>query len=109
MLAKNVNDDAYFLNKRGAYEFLASKLAPTKGDLTCLIMVCQVCRRTHTLTNTVAAINQATAATASDASNRSRSTITYNVAKYTKYGMIDHIPNRIVVFKSATVRPLPTM
>ena len=69
----------------------------------------QVCRRTHTLTNTVAAINQATAATASDASNRSRSTITYSVAKYTKYGMIDHIPNKMVVFKSATVRPLPTM
>ncbi len=46
--------------------------------------LCQVWRRTHTLTSTVAAINQATAATASDASNRIRSTITYSVAKYTK-------------------------
>ena len=65
--------------------------------------------RTHTLTNTVAAINQATAATASEASSRIRSTITYNVARYTKYGMIDHIPNTIVVFRSSTERPLPTM
>ncbi|GLH46752.1 hypothetical protein RS3R2_04320 [Pseudomonas lactis] len=29
MLAKNVNDDACSLNKRGACEFFASKLAPT--------------------------------------------------------------------------------
>ncbi|MQB16108.1 hypothetical protein DXU77_13570 [Pseudomonas lactis] len=28
---ENVNDNAYFLNKCGAYGFLASKLAPTKG------------------------------------------------------------------------------
>ncbi|MBR7215898.1 transcriptional regulator, partial [Pseudomonas sp. B2021] len=27
----NVNDDACFLSKRGAYEFFASKLAPTGG------------------------------------------------------------------------------
>ncbi|NCE92066.1 hypothetical protein DK871_18585 [Pseudomonas sp. L13] len=31
MLAKNVNDNAGFLNKRGACEFFASKLAPTTG------------------------------------------------------------------------------
>ncbi|RFD34231.1 hypothetical protein CER19_00210 [Pseudomonas sp. GL93] len=30
MLAKNVNDDACFLNKRGVCGFFASKLAPTK-------------------------------------------------------------------------------
>ncbi|MQB16655.1 hypothetical protein DXU77_16415 [Pseudomonas lactis] len=29
MLAKNVNDNARCLNKRGACEFFASKLAPT--------------------------------------------------------------------------------
>ncbi len=29
MLAKNVNDNACSLNKRGACEFFASKLAPT--------------------------------------------------------------------------------
>ncbi|SDV07063.1 hypothetical protein SAMN05216202_4244 [Pseudomonas mucidolens] len=29
LLAKNLNDNACFLNKRGAYEFFASKLAPT--------------------------------------------------------------------------------
>ncbi len=29
MLAKDVNDNAYALNERGAYEFFASKLAPT--------------------------------------------------------------------------------
>ncbi|WP_232910067.1 hypothetical protein, partial [Pseudomonas paralactis] len=29
MLAKNLNDDACFLNKRGAQVFFASKLAPT--------------------------------------------------------------------------------
>ncbi len=29
MLAKNVNGNACFLNKRGAFEFFASKLAPT--------------------------------------------------------------------------------
>ncbi|GLH48565.1 hypothetical protein RS3R2_22500 [Pseudomonas lactis] len=29
MLAKNVNDNACFLNERGAFEFFASKLAPT--------------------------------------------------------------------------------
>ncbi|MBY8953618.1 MULTISPECIES: hypothetical protein [Pseudomonas] len=33
MLAKNVNDNAGFLNQRGAYEFFASKLAPTKSLL----------------------------------------------------------------------------
>ena len=32
MLAKNVNDDACFLDKRGACEFFASKLAPTQGS-----------------------------------------------------------------------------
>ena len=32
LFAKNVNDDAYFLNKRGACEFFASKLAPTEGQ-----------------------------------------------------------------------------
>ncbi|AZF38582.1 hypothetical protein C4J87_3568 [Pseudomonas sp. R1-43-08] len=31
MLAKNVNDNACFLNERGACEFFASKLAPTKS------------------------------------------------------------------------------
>ena len=31
MLAKNVNDNACFLDKRGACEFFASKLAPTKS------------------------------------------------------------------------------
>ncbi|RFD27551.1 hypothetical protein CER19_17795 [Pseudomonas sp. GL93] len=31
MLAKNRNDNACFLNERGAYEFFASKLAPTKA------------------------------------------------------------------------------
>jgi len=31
LLAKNVNDNACFLNKRGACEFFASKLAPTWG------------------------------------------------------------------------------
>ena len=31
MLAKNANDNACFLNKRGACEFFASKLAPTEG------------------------------------------------------------------------------
>ena len=30
MLAKNVNDNAWFLDERGAYEFFASKLAPTQ-------------------------------------------------------------------------------
>ncbi len=39
------------------------------------------CRRTHTLTSTVAAISQATAASASDASRRMRSTSTYSVAR----------------------------
>ncbi|PMX04945.1 hypothetical protein C1Y18_29385 [Pseudomonas sp. MPR-R5A] len=33
MLAKNVNDNACFLNQRGACEFFASKLAPTEGDV----------------------------------------------------------------------------
>ncbi len=33
MLAKNVNDNACFLNKRGVCEFFASKLAPTKKPL----------------------------------------------------------------------------
>ncbi|CRN04000.1 hypothetical protein [Pseudomonas sp. 34 E 7] len=31
LLAKNVNDNACFLNERGAREFFASKLAPTKS------------------------------------------------------------------------------
>ncbi|MDQ0737563.1 MULTISPECIES: hypothetical protein [unclassified Pseudomonas] len=31
MLAKNVNDDAFILDKRGAFKFFASKLAPTGG------------------------------------------------------------------------------
>ncbi len=31
MLAKNVNDNACFLIERGACEFFASKLAPTKS------------------------------------------------------------------------------
>ena len=30
LLAKNVNDNAYILNERGACEFFVSKLAPTK-------------------------------------------------------------------------------
>ena len=30
LLAKNLNDNACLLNERGAYEFFASKLAPTK-------------------------------------------------------------------------------
>ncbi|NNA53266.1 hypothetical protein [Pseudomonas lactis] len=30
MLAKNANDNARFLNKRGVCEFFASKLAPTE-------------------------------------------------------------------------------
>ena len=38
-------------------------------------------KRTHTLTSTVAAISQATAASASDASRRMRSTNTYSVAR----------------------------
>ncbi|CRL98935.1 hypothetical protein [Pseudomonas sp. 28 E 9] len=33
LLAKSVNDNACFLNERGAYEFFASKLAPTKGGI----------------------------------------------------------------------------
>ncbi|AZF20333.1 hypothetical protein C4J89_1509 [Pseudomonas sp. R4-35-07] len=33
MLAKNVNDNACFPNKRGACEFFASKLAPTDGGV----------------------------------------------------------------------------
>ncbi|MDR6580606.1 hypothetical protein J2X88_005513, partial [Pseudomonas extremaustralis] len=33
LLAKNVNDNACFLNERGACEFFASKLAPTEGDV----------------------------------------------------------------------------
>ncbi|AZF45735.1 hypothetical protein C4J84_0472 [Pseudomonas sp. R11-23-07] len=33
MLAKNVNDNACFLNKRGVCEFFASKLAPTDGGV----------------------------------------------------------------------------
>jgi hypothetical protein len=34
LLAKNVNDNACFLNERGACEFFASKLAPTKKAFT---------------------------------------------------------------------------
>ena len=30
LLAKNLNDNARFLNERGACEFFASKLAPTR-------------------------------------------------------------------------------
>ncbi len=33
MLAKNVNDNACFLDERGDFEFFASKLAPTTADL----------------------------------------------------------------------------
>jgi hypothetical protein len=29
LFAKNVNDDAFILDKRGAFKFFASKLAPT--------------------------------------------------------------------------------
>ncbi len=36
LLAKNVNDNACFLNERGAYEFFASKLAPTEGGVRLL-------------------------------------------------------------------------
>ena len=32
MLAKNVNDNAGFLDERGAFGLFASKLAPTEGD-----------------------------------------------------------------------------
>ncbi|MBA1429153.1 hypothetical protein FHP26_11160, partial [Pseudomonas orientalis] len=32
MLAKDVNDNACFLNERGACKFFASKLAPTDFD-----------------------------------------------------------------------------
>ena len=39
MLAKNVNDNARFLNERGAFEFFASKLAPT-GGLWCSPYIC---------------------------------------------------------------------
>ncbi len=35
MLAKNVNDNACFLDERGACEFFASKLAPTKIRFVC--------------------------------------------------------------------------
>ncbi len=31
LLAMDVNEDAYFLNERGALESIASKLAPTGG------------------------------------------------------------------------------
>ena len=31
LLAKNVNDNACFLDARGVHEFFASKLAPTKN------------------------------------------------------------------------------
>ncbi|AZF06604.1 hypothetical protein C4J94_3853 [Pseudomonas sp. R5-89-07] len=33
LLAKNVNDNACFLNERGACEFFASKLAPTEDGV----------------------------------------------------------------------------
>ncbi|AZF09138.1 hypothetical protein C4J93_0924 [Pseudomonas sp. R2-37-08W] len=33
MLAKNVNDNAFIQNQRGAHEFFASKLAPTHTGL----------------------------------------------------------------------------
>ncbi|KRP75010.1 hypothetical protein TX23_02220 [Pseudomonas paralactis] len=36
MLAKNLNDNACFLNKRGAWGFFASKLAPTKAPCFCI-------------------------------------------------------------------------
>ena len=32
MLAKNANDNARLLNERGAWEFFASKLAPTEAS-----------------------------------------------------------------------------
>jgi hypothetical protein len=35
LLAKNANDNACFLNERGACEFFASKLAPTDGIRAC--------------------------------------------------------------------------
>ncbi len=38
MLAKNVNDNALFLNERGACEFFASKLAPTKSIRACPLL-----------------------------------------------------------------------
>ena len=34
MLAKNVNDNACFLDERGAFGFFASKLAPTGGGVS---------------------------------------------------------------------------
>jgi len=37
LLAKNVNDNARFLNKRGAFAFFASKLAPTGGTKACAL------------------------------------------------------------------------
>ncbi len=37
LLAKNVNDNACFLNKRGAFAFFASKLAPTGGTKACAL------------------------------------------------------------------------
>ncbi len=69
----------------------------------------QVWRRTQILTRIVAAISHATAATAKRPPAACGQPSHTTSARYTKYGMIDHIPNRIVVFKSSTERPLPTM
>ncbi len=46
LLAKNVNDNACFLNERGACEFFASKLAPTVlGLAPSHIQLCFNCSR----------------------------------------------------------------
>ena len=37
LLAKNVNDNACFLNERGVCEFFASKLAPTESEISFLV------------------------------------------------------------------------
>ncbi|RFD28115.1 hypothetical protein CER19_14710 [Pseudomonas sp. GL93] len=42
LLAKNVNDNACFLDARGVHEFFASKLAPTKK--TCGNKFDKLCR-----------------------------------------------------------------
>ena len=51
MLAKNVNDDALILDERGAFNFFASKLAPTGVGLFvfwCLRALAIADQRTHT-------------------------------------------------------------
>ena len=54
MLAKNVNDNACFLNKRGVCEFFASKLAPTAIFKSCYyakgILNAKVCPMNSSLT-----------------------------------------------------------